>query len=33
VDGIMQEVLDVKFGRGFDPEVKTTLFFPSSLNA
>jgi len=30
VDGIMQEVLDVRFGRGFDPDVKTTLFFPSS---
>jgi uncharacterized protein len=30
VDGIMQEVLDVKFGRGFDPEVKTTLFFPTN---
>jgi len=30
VDGIMQEVLDVKFGRGFDPQVKTTLFFPSN---
>jgi len=23
-------VLDVKFGRGFDPDVKTTLFFPSA---
>jgi predicted DNA-binding protein with PD1-like motif len=30
VDGIMQEVLEVKFGRGFDPDVKTTLFFPAS---
>lgn len=30
VDGILQEVLDVRFGRGFDPEVKTTLFFPAS---
>ncbi|MBI4582092.1 MAG: DNA-binding protein [Planctomycetes bacterium] len=30
VDGIMQEVLDVKFGRGFDAEVKTTLFFPAA---
>lgn len=29
-DVIMQEVLDVKFGRGFDDEVKTTLFFPTS---
>ena len=28
-DVIMQEVLGVKFGRGFDPDVKTTLFFPS----
>ena len=28
-DVIMQEVLDVKFGRGFDDDVKTTLFFPS----
>jgi len=27
-DVIMQEVLGVKFGRGFDEEVKTTLFFP-----
>lgn len=29
-DGILQEVLDVKFGRRFDSEVKTTLFFPSA---
>lgn len=29
-DIIMQEVLDVKFGRGFDEDVQTTLFFPSS---
>ncbi|GMU24461.1 MAG: hypothetical protein AMXMBFR13_45350 [Phycisphaerae bacterium] len=28
-DVIMHEVAGVKFGRGFDPEVKTTLFFPS----
>lgn len=28
-DVIMQEVLDVKFGRGFDQDVKATLFFPS----
>ncbi len=28
-DVIVQEVLGVKFGRGFDPDVKTTLFFPS----
>lgn len=30
-DVIMQEVLDVKFGRGFDDDVKTTLFFPAPL--
>jgi predicted DNA-binding protein with PD1-like motif len=29
-DVIVQEVLGVKFGRGFDPDVKTTLFFPSA---
>ena len=28
-DVIMQEVLDVKFGRRFDEKVQTTLFFPS----
>lgn len=28
-DVIMQEVLGVRFGRGFDPDVKTILFFPS----
>jgi predicted DNA-binding protein with PD1-like motif len=28
-DVIMVEVLDVKFGRGFDKDVKTTLFFPT----
>ena len=28
-DVIMQEVRDVKFGRGFDDDVKTTLFLPS----
>jgi len=30
-DVIMQEVLGVKFGRGFDEDVKTTLFFPSAV--
>jgi uncharacterized protein len=29
-DVVMQEVLDVKFGRGFDPDIKTTLFFPTA---
>lgn len=29
-DVIMHEVEGVKFGRGFDPEVKTTLFFPTA---
>ena len=27
-DVIIAEVLDVEFGRGFDPDVKTVLFFP-----
>ena len=31
-DVIMQEVLDVKFGRGFDKDVKTTLFFPKPIS-
>jgi predicted DNA-binding protein with PD1-like motif len=30
-DVIMHEVLEVEFGRGFDPDVKTTLFFPKPL--
>ncbi len=29
-DVIMQEVLEVKFGRGFDEDVGTRLFFPSA---
>lgn len=31
-DIIMQEVLDVKFGRGYDDDVKTTLFLPSQAD-
>lgn len=27
-DVIIEEVRNVEFGRGFDPEVRTTLFFP-----
>lgn len=31
-DIIMQEVMDVTFGRGYDQDVKTTLFFPAQAN-
>lgn len=30
-DVIMQEVLGVKFGRGYDEDIKTTLFLPTQV--
>lgn len=29
-DVVMQEVLEVRYGRGLDPDVKTVLFFPAA---